>query len=546
MNVLRFSKKYFENQKKHLFLYIFLSVIGVVISIVSPYVLGDFVDTLVAGAVTEDIVRFCYLFGIICVSKIIKDYWLTMISTKLQTKLSYSLNMDIIKHIQRIPLMEMAHTDDAYLNQRINGDVYTIISFDLTYISDMLTSIPLLIGALCVLYTINRFVLLVLGAFVVVYMTVYALMKEPIYKAGLACRESVAKFYSSLFEQLEFTEKIKIDATQEIFNGRAEKAFVRYFKTMIKSQRINYFNSGIDGIIATLAQMTLFAVGGLLVIRGQFSIGLFTVFSNYFKLMLGSVRTIFSLASLRQTTMASYDRINAILNIKEETNGDIKLSSIDAIDLRNVTFSYKENGSDDAATIKMFSHTFSKGNMYALVGRNGIGKTTLTKLLIGLYGAANGEIRYNGYPLETIDMCSARRSLIGYAEQTPLLIEDSIYYNLTYDEGGKNSDKDKLNEYVNILNMNSFIEKNGYSLKINRGGVNLSGGEKQRLGLVKTLNKGADFLVLDEPTSALDKETKGKLLKYLNELKKDRIILVVTHDSEVLSYCDEVVELMAS
>ena len=271
-----------------------------------------------------------------------------------------------------------------------------------------------------------------------------------------------------------------------------------------------------------------------------------------------------------------------ILSSREESNGALKLQKIDSIKIRNVEFSYDayEQESDTIVEntnrsnqdnsqflhernalndiIRSFSYEFSKGNLYAITGNNGIGKTTLTKLLIGLYvDERRGEILFNNIPMEKIDMIHARKRLIGYAEQNPLLVEDSVYYNLTYKEYTNDSfvykDEKSLKGVVSfyeqlrllskVLNMEQFLTEKQLSFHVNEENTNLSGGESQKLAILKVLLKDSDVMIFDEPTSALDKETKERFIYYLTQLKNDKIIIVVTHDNNLIASCDGVFEM---
>lgn len=580
MRIMKFCKPYLMTQKARLSLFIILSLLGSAISIVSPYVLGDFIDNLVDGANEATIIRFCILFGGISIFKILKDYLTSMLFTKMQVKLGYRLNIDVIKHIQSLSVSYSNKKDGAYLNQRINGDCTSITSFCLTVLRDTIINTALIVIPMIILYILNKLILAILLSFILLYVVIYYLLKNRIYRTGMLFRESQAKYYASLFEQLKHMAQIKINSVQPEYLDRADGVFHEYNDTAIKSQRINFIYTSFDGIVATFAQIALFVVGGLLVIRGKFTIGLFTVFSSYFRVMLTSCRFFFSLAASYQSVSVSYNRTMDILKSKPESNGSTKLPAIDTIELKNVKFSYetyeqlqkedlKQNqqhnpvkphpGSGDPASILHSpDFVFSKGNLYTITGKNGSGKTTLTKLLIGLYiDERNGEIYYNSLPMKELDMVYARRELIGYAEQNPLLVEDSIYYNLTYQpcpseyadiqdwSGTREGDPlfNQILHYANILNMEAFLQEKQLSFRVNAQNNNLSGGERQKLAILKVLLKNTDVMVFDEPTSALDKETKDRFIQFLSQLKQDKIIFVVTHDKDLISSSDQIIDI---
>lgn len=546
----------------------------------SPYVLGEFIDKLIIGADRIIIAQFCISFGVICLFKIIKDYATSVLYTKMQNKMGYKINMYIIKHIQRLSLSFINHKDVSYLNQRINGDSYAIISFCLKALRDATINVILIVVPFFILFSLNTTITVVLLFFIFLYIAIYSLLKKTMYNAGLAYTEGQAKFIASLFEQMEHIMQIKVDSVQPEFNERSTKAFSGYYQTAIKSQRINYIYTSLDEIVAILAQIVLFVIGGIYVIRGEFTIGMFTIFSSYFRTMLSACRYFFGLAANYQAALVSYNRIKEILNYREESNGETILHDVDTIELRSISFSYEtyehiqihDNKPSDAADeeavnihhidddgkrlINDFSYVFTKGNIYALKGENGSGKTTLIKLIIGLYGDEySGNIYYNDISTAQIDMIQARKNIIGYASQEPLLVEDSLYYNLTYryydsDQNGGTINKvddacepELFKSCIQFLNMDIFFMKKGCSFMINKNGTNLSGGEKQKMAILKVMYKNPTVMIFDEPTSALDAETKKCFLKYLEQIREDKIIIVVTHDNDLETYCDHVIEV---
>lgn len=576
MGIMKFCRPYLFQKRITLLMFISLSFIGSLINVIAPYIMGDFIDELVSGANQSDIIRFCIVFCGINAFKVFKDYITSIMYTKMQVKMGYTLNLDVIKHIQRLSISFFNQQDEAYLNQKINGDCYALITFCLTTLRDLIANVALFIIPFIVLFLLNKAMLLIFLFIMVIYVIIYNAMKKSVYNAGLKYRESLAVFFASLFEQIKNILHIKIDSVQVEFNKRTEESFNYYHETAIKSQRINFLYSGLDGIVAMIAQVVLFVVGGMLVIRGKFTVGTFTIFSSYFRTMLSSCRYFFGLAAAYQTATVSLDRIKGILNCPEESNGKTKLQEINTIAMKNVHFSYKTHdylqksmrtnsqneytksvssveSEVDSDMIKIDYHMFCKGNMYAIIGENGAGKTTLTKLLIGLYNDERmGQINYNNISISDVDLVHARRVLVGYAKQYPSLVEDSIYYNLTYQNLSENvndysnmqpKEYDKLEQLAEILNMGEFIKNKTLAFRINENGTNLSGGEKQKIAILKLLYKNPDVMIFDEPTVALDQETKDRFLQYLLKIKDKKIIIVVTHDDEVIACCDYIVEM---
>jgi len=211
-----------------------------------------------------------------------------------------------------------------------------------------------------------------------------------------------------------------------------------------------------------------------------------------------------------------------------------------------------ENGSIVKKTIYNFNVSFTKGNIYAVVGVNGAGKSTLINLIIGMYiDEYDGIISYDNTDIRSIDMISARKNLIGVAEQEPLLISDTIRYNLDFGndinladcERIKNKFAEDAISFLKILNMQDFFSERGLDYVVNENNTNLSGGEKQKISIAKILFKNPTVMIFDEPSSAMDEGAIVQFMNYLHETKQNKIIIIITHDEAVKECCDVVVKI---
>jgi len=369
-------------------------------------------------------------------------------------------------------------------------------------------------------------------------MALYFVFKKHLYSAGLIYREAIAKYFSKLLEQFKYIKLIKFNSIQEEVMKRVDNSFASLNDSAINNQKITYFYSSADGIISMLAQITLFVIGGLQMLAGNFSIGMFTIFTSYFAMMLSACRYFFSLGSAYQSAMVACNRIHEILRQNLESQGKKQLLNIDVIELQKLSFSYIMSNEMNAIT--RMSAIFSKGNIYAITGANGAGKSTLINLLLGMYiDEYDGHIIFNGVDIRNLNMVAVRRDLIGFAEQEPQLINDTILYNLTFG----NPQYSDFSFYINLLKLNNFISEHGLEYILNEKNTNTSGGEKQKIAILKVLHKNPDIMIFDEPSSALEKDTVESFIAYLQHIKHSKIIIIVTHDDAIKSQCDKIINM---
>lgn len=237
--------------------------------------------------------------------------------------------------------------------------------------------------------------------------------------------------------------------------------------------------------------------------------------------------------------MVSFKRITEILEQAPDSFGSIELTHISKIALHNYSKRFAQK-----CILNSVSAEFEEDKIYVIVGPNGSGKTTLINSILGLYtNECADKIFYNEYPIEKIDLPKIYQNLLGIVEQEPLLFEDTIYFNITL--GSPLKRNDMLDYYIRLLGLDSFISSLPYKMNtvVGENASNLSGGEKQKICLIRALIKDPDVLVLDEPTSALDKESAQALKDYLRTTKKGRITIIVTHDRSLNDIADVVISL---
>ena len=201
-----------------------------------------------------------------------------------------------------------------------------------------------------------------------------------------------------------------------------------------------------------------------------------------------------------------------------------------------MTFSYPGAGS--RTVVKDFSATFRAGRIYALVGANGTGKTTLLKLATAALEPKEGEIRVNGMPMKMLDEGAFRRE-IGIVFQDSLLVTGTLRDNITLrDPKFTNED---IEAAIRLSGLGDIIERlpDGLNTRIGLRGQALSGGEMQRLAIARAIAREPSVLVLDEVTNHLDAEARESFKKLLRELAAGRIVILVSHDDTIIDLCDE-------
>ena len=225
----------------------------------------------------------------------------------------------------------MNKNDSAYLSQRIGGGSVALIAFCISILQSITSNTIMLIVPFVILLHMNRLIAMIMISFIILYTALYFLFKKHLYNASFSHREAQAKFFSKLYEQLKYIKLIKTNSIQKEMLQRADNSFFIFKKASIHNQKISYVYSGLDGTISTIAQIVLFMIGGIQILAGNFTIGMFTIFTSYFGMMLSSAGYFFGLGAYYQNTMVSYDRIKDILDKKLESCGDMIINDISQV-----------------------------------------------------------------------------------------------------------------------------------------------------------------------------------------------------------------------
>jgi ATP-binding cassette subfamily C protein len=325
--------------------------------------------------------------------------------------------------------------------------------------------------------------------------------------------------------------------------------FGALFQTIMKNTRLSYVFNNADALVRYLANMIIFIYSGFQIMGGHMTIGQFTMINAYSVMVIGGLSVFLGFGKTYRSTLVAYDRIMEIQNTEKEENGISIIDSVDRIVVKNLGFSY-----GDRQIFKNLNFEMTKGNIYTIVGENGSGKSTLLGVLTGMAQGCEGEVWFGSANLRDLNVYHLRDKCLAIVDQEPVLYFESLRENIMPGVLGRNSSEDvrgagsrekELSYWIDKLNLTDLITSlpGGLDYNISEKTTNLSGGEKQRLAEVGALIKNVDVIILDEPNSALDKNSLMLLCEVLKEIKRDKIVIVVTHDRMLIEIADVVVEV---
>lgn len=257
--------------------------------------------------------------------------------------------------------------------------------------------------------------------------------------------------------------------------------------------------------------------------------------------MMQPIRKLANVNALFQNGIAAAERAFNIFdtqNIIEESEAAIKINDFkSSIIFDNVSFKY-QNDSDNI--LNQINTKINKGQTIAIVGKSGAGKSTFSELIPRLYDVQKGEVLIDGINIKNYTLKSLR-SMIGIVTQNAILFNDTIKHNISY--GSIQLSEEEIVKAIDSANLNDLINKlpEGLNTIIGENGVKLSGGEKQRLSIARAIIKNPEILILDEATASLDSESEKKVHKAIDNIIKDRTVIIIAHRLSTIINADKII-----
>lgn len=510
------------------------------VSLLGPYVTGLFLDALEGGGDMSALIGYALLFLGLGAGEFVLSYVNKQLYSMLQIGMGARMTESAVSRIQKTSLSYLSQKDTEYLTQQINWDSNNISMYCANIAQRVIINGLQWLVPLIVLFRCSWGLGIAMAGLNGVYAGLYFLFKKPVYKAGMETQEAVSQYFAKEGEQIQNAAFIQMQGIADTFIHRLSAAAKATLQADMHENLVGHGFTGSNILLKALSTAAVFLAGGAAVLKGSLSLGQLTVLISYFTMSMAATEFFFDLGKDTEEIRVSLDRLEEIFSQKPQTNGTKVPEDIEKAECRGLRFGYGEK-----TVVKDRSAAFEKGKMYALAGENGSGKSTLLNLLLGLYiDEYEGEVAYDGVSIRELDMETLRRKYIGVSEQEPMLLPETLRFNLTL-EDGKEVDEEEFEDLCRILGLKECMEglPQGLNTVIQENTGNLSGGEKQKLSLVRALLKHPKLLVLDEPTSALDKAGRENLCRYLQKIKKDAIILVSTHDKALLDACDEILQV---
>lgn len=515
------------------FVYSPLLVAQTVAGIAVPFVTGRFIDALV-GRVAP-IEPFVVLAALLLVRAILTPCLQRFVLSRARA-IELKLQERVLDAVMGFSPSELSPLANGELVAKLTRDAYAVGGFVSGLYPRLLVAVVTMFASGTALYSRSAALGISFMAFIPLAIAIFLPFARQFSANSHSVRKRSDCAFSTLFDFFRSLPFLRTLDAERRFKDAPCEALTDLKDGNCTLDRLTIVFGALLGAILVVGEIMVLGVAGAFAAKGVIPVGDVVVYQLLFLAAMQSVQGIVTLLPETASLREGIDSLDEILSHPAPRRIGEKAGRVESIEFRNVTFSYPGAGSH--TVVKDFSANFRTGRIYALVGANGTGKTTLLKLATAALEPKEGEIRVNGMPMKMLDEGAFRRE-IGIVFQDSLLVTGTLRDNITLrDPKFTNED---IEAAIRLSGLGDIVERlpEGLNTRIGLRGQALSGGEMQRLAIARAIAREPSVLVLDEVTNHLDAEARESFKKLLRELAAGRIVLLVSHDDTIIDLCDE-------
>lgn len=472
------------------------------------------------------------IYGINSIIDIIKEKKRVEISAKLQ----YFLSEQSFAHLMKMKMSYFNSTNYAELLNNINTDIGKMVMISDESIFFVVTQTFNMIGGLIGLFIIDYRMSILVIIFIpikCIVMKYFAKKQKSIMEDFIRRNQEYAKWFGDTVEGIK---EVKLF---NIFDKKHNEFLIRQKGIIDKQKQMNMlsqWNIITDSIMVQLLSTVLYIVGGSLVFDLQLSVGSVFAFITYSSYVTGPISAILNVGYLLSGIIPSTKRYYEFMDLQEETESGKHLEPIfGELRLQNVSFSYEVG----KPVLRAINLTFPKGSKTALMGRNGSGKTTIINLLTRVYNPVSGYILLNETDISEISL-HKYRNMVSVVSQQIYLFNDTIRNNICLYQ---NVSDEVIRAACNESGLEDFLKEVSLDYVVGQNGAMLSGGQKQKIALVRALVHDKPIIIFDEVTSNTDSYSEYQINNLLHTRLKNKTVIIITHKREILSEVDRIIML---
>lgn len=542
---LVFLKNYFKPHKKYIYQLILGLFVGTIIQFIFPFLTQSIVDY----GIDYENLKFIYIILIAQIVLFISQTSVELIRSWILLHITLRININIINDFL-VKLMKLPIT---YFDSKNTGDIMKRI-YDHERIEEFLSSTILntmfsvfnivIFSLILFYYNYSIFLIFFFGSIIYIGWSILFLKKRA--KLDFLEFESSSNNTSVLLQLISGMQEIKLNNSEKRRRFEWKKIQIDLFDITSKQMSLSQKQIVGSKFINELKNILITFVSASAVISGELTLGIMIAIQYIIGQLNLPLSNLVTFLQVGQDAKLSIDRLKEIHNKKDESNIEINYAKpkneLEDILISNLSFKY--GGRNEQLVLNDLSLNIPKGKTTAIVGTSGSGKTTLLKILLKFYSVP-GTIKIGNHFLENLSTKDWRNQC-GVVMQNGFIFNDTILRNITESDSNKAPNLEKLNIAIDVANLKDLIDELplGINTKIgNDLGINLSGGEKQRILIARAIYKNPKYLIFDEATSSLDTINENIISNNLKNFLENRTAIIVAHRLSTVKNADNIIVL---
>jgi ATP-binding cassette, subfamily B, bacterial len=519
-----------------------LGLFSTAVGLVQPYISRLLIDDALLRRNLHALTMIAIAMVVVTIVGFVLNIASSYYYVRLSAESLFDMRLAVYRHLQQLSPRYFTQKKLGDIVSRINNDIGEVQRVCSDTLLSVLSNLLFLVGSIAIMSWLNW--RLMLASIALLPVGIFALRhyqgRLTVQTADLRQRSS--DLGSFLIESLLGMRLIVASATENFEAERFREYNSSFIRSLLSMQVLSFLASAMPSTVLTLSTAIVFLYGGKLVIAQQLTVGGLVAFMAYHLKLLSPVQNLLGIYTNLLTGGVSLGRVFEVMDVPvevKEVADPLPLPCVrHEISFENVRFQYGH----DVPVLRDVSFTIPAGQMCAIVGASGVGKSTLADLLLRFHDVDSGVIAIDGRDIRELRLEDLRRQ-IAMVEQTPYFFRASIRENIAY--GRPEATLEEIRNCAAAAAIDTFIQSlpNGYETILGERGLTLSVGERQRIALARALLRDPRILILDEPTSALDSASEAAVTSELMNVLRGRTSILITHRMSLAELADMVVVL---
>ncbi len=519
-----------------------LGLFSTAVGLVQPYISRLLIDDALLRRNLHALTMIAIAMVVVTIVGFVLNIASSYYYVRLSAESLFDMRLAVYRHLQQLSPRYFTQKKLGDIVSRINNDIGEVQRVCSDTLLSVLSNLLFLVGSIAIMSWLNW--RLMLASIALLPVGIFALRhyqgRLTVQTADLRQRSS--DLGSFLIESLLGMRLIVASATEKFEAERFREYNSSFIRSLLSMQVLSFLASAMPSTVLTLSTAIVFLYGGKLVIAQQLTVGGLVAFMAYHLKLLSPVQNLLGIYTNLLTGGVSLGRVFEVMDVPvevKEVADPLSLPCVrHAITFDKVRFQYGH----DVPVLRDVSFTVPAGQMCAIVGASGVGKSTLADLLLRFHDVDSGMIGIDGRDIRELRLEDLRRQ-IAMVEQTPYFFRASIRENIAY--GRPEATLEEIRNCAAAAAIDTFIQSlpNGYETILGERGLTLSVGERQRIALARALLRDPRILILDEPTSALDSASEAAVTSELMNVLRGRTSILITHRMSLAELADMVVVL---